>query len=140
MGNNPPANGGDARDAGSIPVSGRSPGVGNGNTLQNSRWEIPWIEKLAGYFHRVAESQTRLSAQVGAQTPANPRSSLEYKKYKPGGVQPEAEIHVRAGARRGAGTPSVKVTGGLEGPREAGGPGSAWGGLSAKGPLARMRL
>ena len=47
---------------------------------------------------------------TGAQTPTNPRSSLEYKKYKPGGVQPEAEIHVREGARRGAGTPSVKVT------------------------------
>ena len=30
---NPPANGVDARDAGSIPGSGRSPGGGNGNTL-----------------------------------------------------------------------------------------------------------
>ena len=27
---NPPANAGDARDMGSIPTSGRSPGVGNG--------------------------------------------------------------------------------------------------------------
>ena len=33
---NPPANVGDARDAGSIPGSGRSPGVGNGNLLQYS--------------------------------------------------------------------------------------------------------
>ena len=31
---NPPANAGDARDAGSIPGSGRSPGEGNGNPLQ----------------------------------------------------------------------------------------------------------
>ena len=31
--NNTPANAGDARDAGSIPGSGRSPGVGNGNPL-----------------------------------------------------------------------------------------------------------
>ena len=31
---NPPANAGDARDVGSIPGSGRSPGVGNGNSLQ----------------------------------------------------------------------------------------------------------
>ena len=31
---NPPASAGDARDAGSIPGSGRSPGVGNGNQLQ----------------------------------------------------------------------------------------------------------
>ena len=34
---NLPANGGDARDEGSIPGSGRSPGVGNGNPLQYSR-------------------------------------------------------------------------------------------------------
>ena len=31
--NNPPASAGDARDMGSIPVLGRSPGVGNGNPL-----------------------------------------------------------------------------------------------------------
>ena len=31
---NPPANAGDARDTGSIPGSGRSPGEGNGNPLQ----------------------------------------------------------------------------------------------------------
>ena len=31
-----PANAGDARDAGSTPGSGRSPGVGNGNPLQCS--------------------------------------------------------------------------------------------------------
>ena len=30
---NPPANGGDARDTGSIPGLGRSPGVGNDNPL-----------------------------------------------------------------------------------------------------------
>ena len=30
------ANAGDARDMGSIPGSGRSPGVGNGNRLQHS--------------------------------------------------------------------------------------------------------
>ena len=33
---NPPANAGDTRDAGSIPGSGRSPGDGNGNSLQYS--------------------------------------------------------------------------------------------------------
>ena len=33
---NLPASAGDARDAGSIPGSGRSPGVGNGIPLQNS--------------------------------------------------------------------------------------------------------
>ena len=33
---NPPANAGDAREAGSIPGSGRSPGIGNGNLLRYS--------------------------------------------------------------------------------------------------------
>ena len=33
---NPPANTGDARDAGSIPGWGRSLGIGNGNVLQYS--------------------------------------------------------------------------------------------------------
>ena len=33
---NPPANAGDARDAGSIPGLGRSPRVGNGTPLQYS--------------------------------------------------------------------------------------------------------
>ena len=33
---NPPDNAGDSRDAGSLPGSGRSPGVGNGNPLQYS--------------------------------------------------------------------------------------------------------
>ena len=33
---NLPANAGDARDAGSIPGSGRFPGVGNGSLLQYS--------------------------------------------------------------------------------------------------------
>ena len=33
---NLPANAGDTRDAGSIPGSGKSPGVGNGNPFQYS--------------------------------------------------------------------------------------------------------
>ena len=44
---NSPANAGDARDAGSIPGSGRSPGEGNGNPLQYS-WTIPWTEEPGG--------------------------------------------------------------------------------------------
>ena len=39
---NLPANAG---DAGSIPGSGRSPREGNGNPLQYSYLEIPWIEE-----------------------------------------------------------------------------------------------
>ena len=45
---NPPANAGNIRDAGSIPRSGRSPGIGNGNQLQLLAWKIPWTEKSEG--------------------------------------------------------------------------------------------
>ena len=38
---NLPVNAGDARDSGSIPGSGRSPGGGNGNPLQYSCLENP---------------------------------------------------------------------------------------------------
>ena len=56
---NPPANAGDARDAGSIPGLGRSSRVGNGNSLQYSCLENPmdggaWLATV----HRVAESYT----------------------------------------------------------------------------------
>ena len=56
-----PANAGDLRDAGSIPGSGRSPGVGPGNPLQNSCLENP---KDKGAWqataHGVTKSRTRL--------------------------------------------------------------------------------
>ena len=42
---NPSANGGDIRDTGPIPWSGRSPGGGHGNPLQYSCLENPWIEE-----------------------------------------------------------------------------------------------
>ena len=53
------ANAGDIRDAGSIPGSGRSPGVGNGNLLQysclkNSMDRGAWWATV----RRVAKSQT----------------------------------------------------------------------------------
>ena len=37
-----------AGDPGSIPGSGRSPGEGNGNPLQDLAWRIPWTEKSGG--------------------------------------------------------------------------------------------
>ena len=46
---NPPASGGDLRDTGSIPGSGRSPGEGNGNPLSLLAWRIPWTEEPGGY-------------------------------------------------------------------------------------------
>ena len=42
---NPSANAGDLRDVGLIPGLGRSPGVGNGNPLQNFRLENPRTEE-----------------------------------------------------------------------------------------------
>ena len=57
---NLPVNAGDARDAGSIPGSGRSPGVGNGNPLQYSYLENP-INRREHPVHGGAKSWTRLS-------------------------------------------------------------------------------
>ena len=58
---NLPANGGDARDLGSIPGSGRSPGEGNGNLLQYSCPENP-MDRGAWWAtaHSVPKSRTRL--------------------------------------------------------------------------------
>ena len=61
---NPSANAGDARHVASIPGSGRSPGVGNGNPLQYS-----CLEYLMGRgtqqatVHGVAKSQTKMNTQ-----------------------------------------------------------------------------
>ena len=62
VGTNPPANAGDARDAGLIPGSGRSPGGGHGNPLQysclkNSTDRRAWRATVYG----VAKSRTWLS-------------------------------------------------------------------------------
>ena len=56
------ANAGDARDTGSIPGSGRSPGDRNGNPLQYSGLENP-VDRGAwqASAHGVAKSQTQLS-------------------------------------------------------------------------------
>ena len=62
---NPPANVGDAWDAGLILVSRRSRGVGNGNTLQYSCWKISWMEE-PGVFG-VAKSRKRLSTHTAQQ-------------------------------------------------------------------------
>ena len=58
---NPPANAGDIREAGWIPVSGRSPGAGHGNPLQHSCLENP-MDRGAwrAIVHRVTKTQTRL--------------------------------------------------------------------------------
>ena len=54
-----PANAGDARDRGSVPRWGKSPGEGNGNPLQYSCLENP-MDRGAWWatVHRVTESPT----------------------------------------------------------------------------------
>ena len=58
-------NAGDTGNVGSILGLGRSPGVGNGNTLQDSCWENPtdsggWPATVC----KVAKSQTQLSERA----------------------------------------------------------------------------
>ena len=60
---NLPANAGEARDVGSIPGPGRSPGEGNGNPLQYFCLENPMDRgTLWATVHGVAKSRTRLSS------------------------------------------------------------------------------
>ena len=56
---NPPVNAGDARDAGLIPVSGRSTGIGNGKPLQYSCLENS-MDRGACWatVHRATKNQT----------------------------------------------------------------------------------
>ena len=58
---NPPTNGEDKRDVGSIPASGRSPGEAHGNPLQYSCLENP-MDRRAWWavVHSVTKSQTQL--------------------------------------------------------------------------------
>ena len=57
---NPLANAGDIRDAGSVPESGRSPGGGHGDPLQYSCLENPWTEEPGGLWSIGSQSWTRL--------------------------------------------------------------------------------
>ena len=52
---NPPANAGDARDAGSIPRSRGSPGEGNGNLLQYSFLKRSWTEQAGSLQSKGSE-------------------------------------------------------------------------------------
>ena len=66
---NPPANGGDTRDMGSIPRSGRSPGGGHDNPLQYSCLGNPMDrEAWWAIVHGVSKSQTRLSTHTHTHT------------------------------------------------------------------------
>ena len=66
---NPPANAGDATEVGSIPGSGRSPGGGHGNPLQDSCLGNP-MDRGAwrATVHGVAKSWTGLSNRTHTHT------------------------------------------------------------------------
>ena len=64
---NHPANAGDSRDAGLIPGSGRSPGEGNGNSLQYHCLESPHEQRSPGGYspwsHKESDTTERLSTR-----------------------------------------------------------------------------
>ena len=59
---NLPTNVGDARDVGSIPGWGRSPGVGNGNPLQHSCLGNPRLQSM--WLWRVRHSWAHMHSEV----------------------------------------------------------------------------
>ena len=63
---NPPANVEDARDAGSIPGLGRSPGEGNGNSLQYFCWKILWTEEPGGLYSPWSCKELDMTEQMHA--------------------------------------------------------------------------
>ena len=79
---NPPASAGDVRDAGLIPGSGRSPGVGNGNPLQYSCLENP-MDRGAwqAAVHGVTKSHNM--TEVTWHTAHNNIPSYEYTTFCP---------------------------------------------------------
>ena len=81
---NPPANAGDAPDLGSIPGSGRSPGVVNGNPLQYSYLESPRDRRAwQATSHGVSESDTteRLSIQAEGGSRWDPLAWLSHMRF-----------------------------------------------------------
>ena len=52
---NLPVSAEDARDMGSIPGLGKSPGVGNGTYFSILAWKIPWTEELGGLQSKLLE-------------------------------------------------------------------------------------
>ena len=79
---NLPANAGDVRDVGSIPGSGRSPGGGHGNPIQNSSLKNPKGRGIwRATVHRVAESDMTKRLSLAHNYTGLERSLFENKIY-----------------------------------------------------------
>ena len=82
-----PANAGDARDAGSAPRQGRSPGEGNGNLLQysclgNSKDRGPWWAAVHGAAKRRTWLMHVSAERTGRKAPRSP-FAVTWKSHLP---------------------------------------------------------
>ena len=63
-----PASAEEARDSGSIPGPGRSPGVGSGSHSSVLAWKILWTEEPGGLYsprgHKELDTAERLSIKL----------------------------------------------------------------------------
>ena len=71
---NPPANAGDAGDVGSVPGSGRSAGVGNGNPLQYS--SASFMAQLIKNLPAMQEMQETRVSFLGHEGPQEKRMAI----------------------------------------------------------------
>ena len=67
-----PAKAGDARDMGSIPGSGTSPGGGNGNSMDRGAWQAT--------VHRVAKSWSDTTVHMHVHTYTHTHTHTELQK------------------------------------------------------------
>lgn len=82
-------------DVGPIPGPGRSPGDGNGNTLQYSCLENP-MDREAQWatVHRVAKGQHNLATEQQQLKNDKPRANIILNNEKrPHGLQPTSRLH-----------------------------------------------
>ena len=130
---NPPANAGDARDTGSVPGSGRSPGGEHGNPCQYSYLENPMTEEPDGLQSMGSQSQTQLKwLNMHAHTAAQKRpNKKEFPWPQPttarggGSGLPKSQFPLKQGppphqphslSPPGATSPGAHLSGGPAGP------------------------
>ena len=78
---NLPVNSGDAREVDLIYGWGKFPGVGSGNPLQCSAWNIPWTEEPGRLFHGV-EKRCTLSIHTHTHTHTHTHAHTQWQDFK----------------------------------------------------------